>query len=110
MRKGAMMSWRETRTLYWLAPMIGGLTILFGYNAYYEDDRFGFRAILGWSLVGLFVYGQTIYAALIYGYHHRDQIDPGDEAQMDFSKAYLGGVMAVILSPIFHLLISYFDG
>ena len=52
----------------------------------------------------------TIFCAVIYGYHHRDEIDPGDETQVDLSKAVWGGVFAAVLAPIIRWLIDYFGG
>ncbi len=112
MRRGAMMTWPEAKVAYFYLVTGIFLTILFTLIlATTEDGQFSsFRTAATWSLVALFAFGITIFTAVIYGYHHRHDIDPGDEKPIDLSQAYLGGVLAAILGPIVKLIISLFGG
>jgi len=113
MRKGAMLTWREAKTYYY--QIVGALLFgcLFSYSAILErgdQNPSDFLVYACWSIVACSLFAATIFIAIVYGYHHRRDIDPGDEMRIDLSRAYLGGALAAILAPIVHLVIDYFAG
>lgn len=113
MRKGAMLSWSEAKTFYFQIAGTILLVCVFSYSAVLErqeQDSSSFLVFACWSIVASSVFAATIFAAIVYGYHHRQDIDPGVEARIDLSRAYLGGALAAILAPIVHLVIDYFTG
>lgn len=110
MRKGAMLDWNEAKTHYFLVTLSIGLILLFSISAYWDEDPLSMLAVVSWSLSGLFLFFLTLFVAGLYGYHHRDSIDPQDEVPIDLSKAYLGGLLAAIFAPIVRAIIDYFGG
>lgn len=108
-RKGAMISWNEAKKFYWMITGSMLLLLIFSVSALMEDNPLGNEALIFWSFSGLFFFCLTIFFAILYGYKHRHKIDPGAEEPIDLSKAYLGGIIAMILAPIVRLLLSYFE-
>jgi len=111
MRKGAMLSWSDAKTYYYQIAGTILLVCVFSFSAVLErqeQDSSSFLAFASWSTVACSVFATTIFAVIIYGYHHRHDIAPGGESRIDMSKAYLGSALAAILAPIVHLMIDYF--
>lgn len=111
MPKGAMLSWSEAKTYYYQIAGTILLVCVFSYSAVLErqqQDSSSFLAFASWPIVACSVSATIIFAAIVYGYHHRHDIAPSDESRIDLSKAYLGSALAAILAPIVHLMIDYF--
>jgi hypothetical protein len=62
---------------------------------------------LGWGLAIFYCVLLTTVPAALYGYWHRNTIDPGGVKSVDLSKAYLGVVFAAFLTPVARPLFDY---
>lgn len=73
-----------------------------------EQDSSNFLVSARWSIPACSAFTVTVFAAIVYGYHYRRDIDPGLESRIDMSRAYHGGALVAILAPIVHLMIDCF--
>ncbi len=109
MRRGPMMTRQQIKAAYLYMAIGIVLAVMFTVSLATAQDgqENGFWTAVAWSLVALFTFGVTVFTSVIYGYHHRHDIDTGDEEPVDLSQAYLGGVLAAILAPISRWLFDY---
>ncbi|MEZ5931331.1 MAG: hypothetical protein R3F54_05175 [Alphaproteobacteria bacterium] len=99
-RKGALMSRKEARAFYLLLAISPLLIWFFAYTALEKGAEGSWEEYLCWALVGLFATALISFPATLYGYHHRDRIETGNEKPHDLSGIHRAAVAGVVGVPL----------